>query len=227
MPSESSAAQPLNQASIVDAALRIVEADGMAGLSMRRVARELERAPMSLYRHVADLDALLALVVDELTSTVSVVDHGQDWRATLRGAAEQLHAVFLRYPGITTVVMATGLRTEGMLRTLDTVISAMLRAGLTPQQAARTHRALFSLIFGDSVMQRAAGDSIAASPESWQRFFAGLLGAGGATFPSLAAVAPSIVQLGPHEGFEFALERLLDGIAALAAETDRERATTG
>ena len=49
-------AAPLTKDTIVDAALAIVERETMEALSMRRVARELGRAPMSLYRHVGDID---------------------------------------------------------------------------------------------------------------------------------------------------------------------------
>ena len=49
----------------------MLDADGLAALSMRRVAHELDRGVMSLYRHVAGRDELLDLVLDELTADVA------------------------------------------------------------------------------------------------------------------------------------------------------------
>ncbi len=49
---------------IVAAAIAVADAEGLAGLSMRRVATELGVATMSLYRHVADKDDLLLKMMD-------------------------------------------------------------------------------------------------------------------------------------------------------------------
>ncbi|MEQ3553610.1 TetR/AcrR family transcriptional regulator [Pseudonocardia nematodicida] len=54
----------LDRASIVTTALAIADADGLAALSMPRLARELGSAPMSLYRHVPSKDALVDLMLD-------------------------------------------------------------------------------------------------------------------------------------------------------------------
>jgi AcrR family transcriptional regulator len=54
---------------IFDAAKAVLEQDGIHGLSMRRIAQESGMAPMSLYRHFADKDALLnALMADGLAA---------------------------------------------------------------------------------------------------------------------------------------------------------------
>ena len=57
----------LSPAVIVDAAIRIADARGLNGLSMRRVADELGVGAMSLYRHVADKEALLLAMSEEVT----------------------------------------------------------------------------------------------------------------------------------------------------------------
>lgn len=55
---------PLSTETIVEAALDLAEREGLAALSMRKLAVALESAPMSLYRHVENKDALLALMTD-------------------------------------------------------------------------------------------------------------------------------------------------------------------
>jgi hypothetical protein len=49
---------------IVEATIKIAVTDGLAAVSMNRVAAELGAAPMSLYRYVASKDELLALALD-------------------------------------------------------------------------------------------------------------------------------------------------------------------
>lgn len=55
---------------IVDAAIRILNEDGVDGLNMRRLARELYLQPMSLYHHVPNKSALLTLVITELGNRI-------------------------------------------------------------------------------------------------------------------------------------------------------------
>src|SRR4029453_13759363 len=61
---------PLSQDAIVHAALRVLDREGAAGLSMRRVADELGTGPASLYWHVANKDALIDLIVDRVAGEV-------------------------------------------------------------------------------------------------------------------------------------------------------------
>ena len=218
MPTSTQSAAPLTKDLIVDAALAVVEKETMDALSMRRVARELGRAPMSLYRHVGDIDELTELVMERLIAEVDPVDHGPDWRRTLREGAVQVRRVFVRYPGIIEVAMASGIRTETMLRVLDTIMGAFLTAGLTPEQAVQAHRVLFSTILGDTLMQRSADEILGSTPEAQYAFMEQLTSAADDRFPNILAVAGVWPDVDGDRAFAFAIDRVLDGIAALAAE---------
>ncbi len=211
-PEPTGSAGPLTREAIVDAALRLVDRESMEALTMRGVARELGRAPMSLYRHVADHDGLVLLVMEQLTEAVDLADHGDDWRRTLTESVTRLRDLFVRYPGIIQMGISTGIRTEGMLRRLDSIVGALRLAGLTAPQTARAHRALFALAFGDAALQRSI-DALSDDPSWMSRF-----GEHAAEdFPNLMAVAPAWDDLDHDAGFEFALQRLLDGIASLGS----------
>ena len=72
--------EPLTRARIVDAALRIIDRDGLDALSMRRLGDELGAGTTSVYWHVANKDQLLDLVLDHVLGEVSaeVVDVGAE-----------------------------------------------------------------------------------------------------------------------------------------------------
>ncbi len=55
---------PLDRARIVDAALRVADAEGLDAVTMRRVARELRTGAMSLYRHVPGKEGLVSFMID-------------------------------------------------------------------------------------------------------------------------------------------------------------------
>src|ERR1700712_3170506 len=68
---------------IVTAAIGLASAEGIAAVSMGRVARELDSSAMSLYRHVASKDELLMLMVDAALGVPASPPSGADWRAGL------------------------------------------------------------------------------------------------------------------------------------------------
>jgi AcrR family transcriptional regulator len=65
---------------VVDAAAAVVDRDGIDGLTMRRVAEELDSSPMALYRHVRDKDELLVALLDRLVERLPRPDLPEDPR---------------------------------------------------------------------------------------------------------------------------------------------------
>src|SRR3954466_14559300 len=65
--------EPLNREKIVEAALVLLERDGMQGLRMRKLARELGTGAASLYWHVGDKEELLNLLLDRIVGEAEVV----------------------------------------------------------------------------------------------------------------------------------------------------------
>jgi len=82
--SASSRARPLGVEAIVDAACRIIERDGLTGLSMRKLGSELSADPMAVYHHVKDKRTLLALVTARTIGTMGMPDPGVAWDAWVR-----------------------------------------------------------------------------------------------------------------------------------------------
>src|SRR5437764_14497514 len=64
----------LDRERIVDAALEVVDEDGLAGLNMRRLAAQVGAKPMSLYRHIPNKDALLDAIAERIMSDLAVPD---------------------------------------------------------------------------------------------------------------------------------------------------------
>ncbi|WP_227982527.1 TetR/AcrR family transcriptional regulator [Nocardia spumae] len=80
----------LTRAAIVDTAIALADADGIEGLSMRRIADRMGVGAMSLYRHVPNKDALLAEMTDEVARRYPYPepDSGWTWRERVRAAAD-------------------------------------------------------------------------------------------------------------------------------------------
>lgn len=86
----------LSASAIVAAAIEIADADGLAAVSMSRVAERLGYTPMSLYRHVPSKEDLLALVQDAALGDPppEAPPTGDGWRAGLAAWARDVAAAY-------------------------------------------------------------------------------------------------------------------------------------
>ncbi|GAA1670866.1 TetR/AcrR family transcriptional regulator C-terminal domain-containing protein [Nonomuraea maheshkhaliensis] len=81
---------PLSRDRIVRAAIRLADADGLASVSLRKVATDLDAGPMRLYGYLSSKDELLDLMVDTVYGEItSDLPTGDDWRASLRSLAHR------------------------------------------------------------------------------------------------------------------------------------------
>ncbi|CAM5569949.1 hypothetical protein SGLAM104S_09822 [Streptomyces glaucescens] len=89
----------LSRGAIVAAAMRIADAEGVAALSMRRIATELDSGVMSLYRHVANKDALLTAITRAACDERPYPEPAPaDWREAMRLAARLDWEVYCAHP---------------------------------------------------------------------------------------------------------------------------------
>jgi AcrR family transcriptional regulator len=139
---------------VLAAALEIIDRDGAEGLSMRRLARALDRDPMILYRHAPNKAALLDGVAETVLAQLKVDSADPDWAAQLRAVARNYRALALAHPHVVPLLvtrpLATplGLRPPGTLRPLEDVLELLTRAGYSGPDALHIYRALFGFLHG-------------------------------------------------------------------------------
>ena len=89
--------QPLTRDRVLTAALALADAEGLAKLSMRRLADRLGVEAMSLYHHVAGKDDLLSGLTDRVIGEIDWTDDPGDWRVSMRARAFAAHRVLMRH----------------------------------------------------------------------------------------------------------------------------------
>ena len=99
---------------VVDTALRLLDKYGLADLSMRRLAAELDVQPSALYWHVPNKQTLLALVSDQIIGRAEVIDHGRfvndsvtDWKALTLAESKAIRNALLAFRDGAEVVSST------------------------------------------------------------------------------------------------------------------------
>jgi AcrR family transcriptional regulator len=139
---------------ILQSALRIVDRDGVDGLSMRRLSQEVGRDPTVLYRHIPNKGALLDGVAEVVLGQLEVDTEDPDWAGQLHAVAHDFRRLALAHPNVVPLLvtrpLATplGQRPSGMLRPLEDVIALLTFAGFSAVDALHIYRVLFGYLYG-------------------------------------------------------------------------------
>ncbi|WP_019930422.1 TetR/AcrR family transcriptional regulator C-terminal domain-containing protein [Nocardia sp. BMG111209] len=212
------ARETLTRGRVLRAALELVDTEGVARLSMRRLGTAVGVEAMSLYNHVSGkrdvLDGVAALVFEE----IALPDPALPWPDRLRTLAHGAQASFLAHP-VVVGLLAGGQadpRSRGALRFIDAVLGSLLDAGLDDRAAARYYRSLLGLLFGSALARTAdvaespdvSGDSIA----DWFRDTAAA-----ENLPHLSRVLPALIDADCYPDFGHEIEIFVAGVRAMAA----------
>ena len=203
---------------VLAAALEIVDRDGADGLTMRRLARALNRDPMILYRHARNKAALLDGVAETVLAQLKVDAADPDWLAQLRTVARNYRALALAHPHavplIVTRPLATplGLRPLGTLRPLEDVLTLLTRAGFSGPEALHIYRALFGFLHGHVVNE--LQELVENPDESDDLLRLGLHRLPIGEFPLLRSLASVLASYDGAAELERGLDILLTGLTS-------------
>ncbi|QRN80292.1 MAG: TetR family transcriptional regulator, partial [Nocardiopsis sp. BM-2018] len=112
----------LSKPAIREAALTLIDRDGLEKLSMRKLAQELAVQAASLYSHYRTKEELLSEVAEEVTTHIDVSGFdGGDWREGLVVWARSYRAALAEHPNLLPVISAGPGRREEALRRADAV----------------------------------------------------------------------------------------------------------
>jgi AcrR family transcriptional regulator len=198
---------------IVAAAVELADADGMDGVSMRRVADRLGVGTMSLYRYVPSKAELQDLMLDAVLAGAPAVHDAADWRAGLERFARASLDGYRRHPWLLRASLTRGAMGPNQAAALDSVLRALDGSGLPGGE----RMAVVGLVAGyvRGAAQQLADDAQARDARFWAAF-APLLDAhlDATRYPALTELWRD-EELEWVDQFEFGLGRVLDGIAAL------------
>ncbi|WP_324276161.1 TetR/AcrR family transcriptional regulator [Blastococcus brunescens] len=218
---------------IVAAAVRLADAEGLAALSMRRVAAELGVAAMTLYTHVPGkgelVDLMLDSVLGELYPDEDVVASGA-WRTRLRTLARANWDFFLRHPWALHLSSGRPPLGPGVMRKYELELRAVDGLGLSEIQMDLLVTLVNGFVRGTvgGVQEKVDAERVTGiSEEQWwaatEPYVAQVFDA--QRYPTAARVGPVAgEELGaydPDRSFEFGLDRLLDGIGVLILDASR------
>jgi AcrR family transcriptional regulator len=210
----------LSRERIVRVAIDIADAEGMAQVSMRRIATELGVATMSLYRYVAGKDELVLQMIDTAIGEESFpATAPEGWRAVLEQTARMEWTVFRRHPWLAPAMSLTRPQlAPNALAITDRVLNALEGTGLGMEDRLYVHITLFSFVRGvatafepEAEARRETGMTNDEWMDSQEEPLQELVSSGS---PLLRTALQNDFDFDLDKLFEFGLTRMLDGLQA-------------
>ena len=210
--------EPLSKHRVLLAAVRIADEEGIAALSMRRLGQALGVEAMSLYKHVANKDDLLAGIVDIVAAEIEWPAIGGDWQRSMRRRAVSAYEVLLRHPWATMLIVSRANVGPAMLGYVDATIGCLKEAGFSYAMADHAWNAIDSHVYGFT-LQKLNFPFEPSEYATMAEAFLPMIPA--AQFPYLNGMSQQVID-GQHNGlhdFEFGLDLIVDGLAALLTKS--------
>ncbi|MDW5594408.1 TetR/AcrR family transcriptional regulator [Conexibacter stalactiti] len=215
---------PLTREAVLDAAQAILDQEGLAGISMRRIAERLDTGPASLYQHVADKEELLDELLDRVLGEIEFPrPDPDDWQTPLKEVLRTLRRVLAAHRDIAYVTLGKVPTGPNGLAGAEAML-AILSVGGVPGPIASYALDLLALFVGAVAYEEAIEEQRIGSPEQAQHYheqvgsyFATLPPA---RFPTITGMIDDLTRIGATEDerFEFQLDVQLRGIAAHVEE---------
>ncbi|MEN3609826.1 TetR/AcrR family transcriptional regulator [Plantactinospora sp. ZYX-F-223] len=221
----------LSREQIVRAAIELLDAEGLAGLSMRRLGTRLGSGATSVYWYVTNKDELLELAVDEVMGEVYVPEVGDtSWRIGASVLTAGTREMLLRHPWVIGLLGVRPNYGPNAMRIGDRTVALLSAAGFSGLELSHASALLTSYAIGSATTISAMVTSMRQSGMSMTEIAAKLepqLGRIASEHPHYdkwrqevggAAYVPERIW---DESFTFGLDRLLDGLEMWLDRPDR------
>lgn len=213
----------LSREGIIRAAIVLVDAEGLAALSMRRIATEFGVSTMALYRHVPSKAELVRLMSEAVFDGEPPGPPPSGWRTQLEREARWLWGLYQRHLWLARAMAALTrpMASPHAMRYTERTLRALSGLGLTPAHMLHVHLALLGYAQGVAMaveLESQARQDTGLTPEEWMA----------ANEPRMETIQtagfyPILSTLFGEEGFdleldalfEFGLARMLDGVESL------------
>ncbi|GAA2586898.1 MULTISPECIES: TetR/AcrR family transcriptional regulator [Streptomyces] len=219
----------LDRDRITEVTARLLDAEGLAKFSMRRLAGELNVTAMSVYWYVDTKDDLLELALDEAMGEMRLPDAeaDEDWRDQLRALAREYRGLLVRHPWVSQLVgtyLNIGPNNLAYSRAVQRVVR---RTGLPANRLTSTISAVFQFVYGYGTLEGHLSTRAAATGMTLDEYFQDAMSTATESPQAADLIRDSQEMMAARGGdtvaemlerdFEFALELLIAGIETIVA----------
>jgi len=201
----------LTRSTIREAALTVIDHEGIAAVSMRSVSRRLGVDAKSLYHHVADKDDLLDAVAEHLLGQLRPPTPTGELQTDLRALAHEFRRVTLAHPEAATLVLTRQMSTLAGLTPVSALLAILRRAGAGPEHAVRLTRVLVATVVGMLLREVSAGPTFGSGKPA--DIAARQSELAGSALPEVVACAPFLARFDRDEEFASGVDFVVDFVS--------------
>lgn len=157
--------KPLTRQDVLKAALAIVDADGLAALSMRRLAHDLGVEAMSLYYHVANKDDLLGGIAETVMTSMEIPEPlPTDWMDLMEAMMLAFRRALAQHPAALPVMVTKPIATGASTEYIEAPLRVLAGAGFSPAAAGALYQASVAYTFGHALISTTPRTTPADAP---------------------------------------------------------------
>jgi AcrR family transcriptional regulator len=206
-------ARHLTRERIAATALELLDREGLAAFSMRRLADELGVGTMTLYGYFRSRHELLDAVTDAAPGLPELGEATGTWRERIVFVSRAMRRYLERHPALVQIRLQGRLVRPRQFRVTEAAVGSLVEAGLPPDEAARAFRLLFTYTFGF-----VAFSPTATADDARRDVRMALAGLPPDDYPLLSSMVDEAADAAAgDEQYDYGLERILDGIQARVA----------
>jgi AcrR family transcriptional regulator len=212
----------LDRDAVVDAALRVLDAEGLDAVTIRRVAQELGTSGTALYTYVRDKDELVDLLLDRVIGEVdiSAIPADLPWQEQVREIARAIRRVFASHRDIAQATLGRIPQGEHALGTMDSLLGR-LRDADVPEEVIALGADLLALYVGAVSYEESMTDPEHVADGDWKESFVTEVRSyfeqlPPDRFPNMVALAGPLTSTADR--FEFGLDVIVRGLASRASD---------
>ena len=208
----------LSRQRLVVEAIRLADREGVAGLSMRRLASTFGAGAMSLYHYVASKEELLDAMIDVVFEEIELPPQETDWQSAMRRRSVSARQVLARHPWAIGLMESRTSPGPAHLRHREAVTACLRRAGFSVLMATHANWLLDVYLYGFALQEASLPfDNAGEFADMAEDVFLPQLPPD--EFPYLNESAAELVAAGydPAEEFIFGLDLVLAALEPLRA----------
>jgi TetR/AcrR family tetracycline transcriptional repressor len=203
----------LSRERILDAALRLVDREGVEGLSMRKLAAELGVDPMSIYHHIDSKDALLRTLVERVFASMPAPPQRGHWKRRVREWADAYHSVAAAHPNLVLRIVSDPATVAiAAVHVNESLYAAIEASGLPPKAIVSAADVIVDYVNGYTL---AFAPPVSPGADATERYKAELETRPAEQTATQRRLFAESDLLEHREGFGFGLDVVLSGLDQL------------
>ncbi len=207
----------LTRDGILEAALGILEEEGIGKVTMRRIAAALDTGPASLYVYVRNTEELHAQILDALLARIAPIPATGSWRERLHAVLTAYAGVLFAYPEIARLTMTTHPIGPHYFALVESVLELLAEGGVGDSEAAWAVDLLLSTVTSNAV-EHAAPNAVGEGTDALSDMAARIAAAPPETYPRIVRLGDEMLSGTGVDRFSWGLDVLINGVLSTSRD---------